>query len=153
MKHNDARISLAGWGHEQVVLHIWCHGIGLSVWSGNHLRSFSLTPWLKGKIALINSPLTRTREDEGVTQKIEHTVLRLRQEAVRIAVAAMRTEDIFVLSEAVTTTYAAQQLMGDGLLPNLGEIGKRHSKNFGVYLFSHQKRITKKLRTNSVLVA
>lgn len=151
MKRNEASISLAGWGHEQIVLHVWCSQVGLSVWGGNRLRSFSLTPWLKGKIALIQSP--NVRDKEGISEKMASTVLRLRQEAVRIAIAAIRTEDIYVLSEALTTTYAAQQLMGDGLLPNLGEIGKRHSMNFGVYLFSNQKRITKKLRTNSVLVA
>jgi hypothetical protein len=152
MKSTEQKISLVGWGEEQVMLHTLNGHPGVSVVENGSVRCFGMVPWLKGLIAVLPP---KARYVHGTQPAPEHVemVLGMRQSAVEDAIQALYTKNIFLLGEAVATTYVAQQYMGGGLMPNLGEIGKRFSGNWGVYIFSTPHHITQKVRKASILVA
>jgi hypothetical protein len=152
MKYAEKKISLVGWGTEQVLLHTINGHPGISVVQQNRLKLFGLTPWLKGLIAAMP---TKARYCHGTPPAPEHVdmVLQMRRNAVDDAVEAIYTQNIYLLAEAVVTTYMAQQYMGAELLPNKGEIGKRFSGSWGVYVFPEPISNYKDLKTNTVLVA
>lgn len=148
----EKKVSLVGWGGKQVLLHTVNGHPGVSVFERNRVTAFGLAPWLKGLIAVI-PPNARYRHGTPPAPEHVELVLAMRNSAFNDAIEALYTQDIYLLAEAVSTTYMAQQYMGGELLPNLGEIGKRFSGNWGVYVFQTPTAINKKLKTHSVLVA
>lgn len=152
MKFVEKKISLVGWGEMQVLLHS-CNGHpGFSVFDRNRLTLFGMAPWLKDRVIVLP---TTAKYQHGTPPAPEHVdvILEARRRAVAQAVEALYTQDIDLLGLAVTATYAAQRFMGAQPLPELGEIGRRFSGKFGVYLFKNPSAIGKNLRNDSVLVA
>jgi hypothetical protein len=151
MMKSESKLSLVGWGNDQVLVHIKRDMIGVSFWKDERLEAFSETPWLRDHVAVLNAP--------AVTHELrypeEALIRHMRTEAMKAAYEAVETEDIYLLSEAVITTYMAQQMMGHALLPSIGEIGKRYVGNtrYTMYLFATPERVRKLKQTNSVLMA
>lgn len=148
---NESKISLVGWGDNQVILHAAPSIVGVSFLFKNRIHAFAATPWLKGKIVVM--PVTTMYQHGKGRAELAKTIRHMRKEAMQAAWDAILAQDIFLLSEAVITTYWAQHLMGGELLPSIGEIGKRYAGSYGVYLFTDTKRIGQKLRKHSVLVS
>lgn len=150
MKYAEKKISLVGWGEIQVMLHTINGLSGLTVVSDNRIIKFGMTPWLNGLIAVIP---TTARYRHGAEPIREHAdfILQMRESAFLDAMTAIDNQDVYLLAEAVTTTYMAQQFMGAELLPNKGEIGKRFSGRYGVYVFPEPHAITSDVKSNSVL--
>lgn len=150
LKYAEKKISLVGWGDQQVMLHTVNGHAGLSVVSENRIIKFGLTPWLQGLVAVIPAP---SRYCHGTLGEHADLVLEMRQNAFEDAMVAIETEDVLLLAEAVTTTYLAQQYMGAELLPNKGEIAKRFSGRFGVYVFNQPHAIDSDIKSKSVIAA
>lgn len=152
MKYAEKRISLVGWGETQVMLHTVNGRTGLSVFSESRLLKFGLTPWLHGHIAVL--PVTeRYRHGQEPLGENAEFIMSLRQSAFNDALLAIENQDVLLLAETVTTTYMAQQYMGAELLPHKGEIAKRFSGCYGVYVFPQPHAITAELKSNSVMAA
>jgi hypothetical protein len=152
MKKSESKLSLVGWGDHQAVLHINCRVLGVSFWKDRQLQSFSVVPWLRGHLAVLNAPRGVQHERRYPDERV---IRHMRTEAMKAAYEAVLNEDIYMLSEAIITTYMAQQMMGRALLPHMNEIGKRYAGNerFSVYLFAQPERVTKLKQTQSVLAA
>lgn len=152
MKKSESKMSLVGWSEDQVVLHINCKVIGVSFWKDWRLVSFSTTPWLRGHVAVLSAPQRTTHERRNPDMRV---IQHMRTEAIKAAYDAVRNEDIYMMSEAIITTYMAQQMMGLDPLPNMNEIGKRYAgdEKYGLYLFAQPERVTKLKQTQAVFAA
>lgn len=152
MNYSEKKISLVGWGDQQVMLHVLNGHVGVSVVNDGKISLFGVTPWLKGLVAVVPS---LARYVHGTLPKPEHAemILQMRQSALDDAISALKQKDIGLLAEAVTTTYLAQQFMGAELLPNKGEIAKRFSGRFSLYVFRQKQIIAPDIQLNSVLAA
>lgn len=150
MKRTEHKVSLVGWGEEQVVLHMINGNPGVTVFRNNKLTLFGMTPWLRGRIAVLPP---NANYNHGTPPHPEHVdlVINMRLHAVNDAVSALLSKDINLLAEAVSTTYMAQQYMGGELLPHLGEIGKRFSSKWGVYVFRDPEAMNPLLKTYSLI--
>jgi hypothetical protein len=146
---SETKISLVGWGDDQIILHSKSSITGVSLWRAGRLRAFALSPWLSGCVAIIKAP---TVYDHTLPSDYDKKLVGfLRSEAIKAAREAILANDIYLMSEAVITTYTAQQMMGGELLPNYGEIGKRYAGSYGVYVFPTPDRTKKFLSTSAVL--
>jgi hypothetical protein len=152
LKYAEKKISLVGWGEWQVMLHTLNGHTGLTVVEDNRITKFGLTPWLKGLIAVVP---TKARYCHGHAPLGEcaDIVMEMRRNAFEDAMTAIDNQDVLLLAEAVITTYLAQQQMGAELLPNCGEIAKRFSGRYGVYVFSQPIAITDDIKSNAVMAA
>jgi hypothetical protein len=152
LKYAEKKISLVGWGEWQVMLHTVNNHTGLSVVENNRITKFGFAPWLKGLIAVVP---TKARYCHGHEPLGEHAgmVLEMRRNAFEDAMTAIESQDVLLLAEAVIITYMAQQQMGAELLPNRGEIAKRFSGRFGLYLFGQPLADADDIKSNSVMAA
>jgi hypothetical protein len=145
----ETKISLVGWGDDQVILHDSSTQIGVSIWRGGRLRSFALAPWLRGVVAVIKAPSVYDHTLPSDYDK--KFVAFLRTESMKAAREAIMEQDVYLLAEAIITTYTAQQMMGGELLPNYGELGKRYAGRYGVYIFQSPDRTKKFISSSAVL--
>jgi hypothetical protein len=152
MKLAEKKISLVGWGEKQVMFHTVNGHPGVSVVDNNRITLFGLTPWLRGLVAAVPA---EARYCHGTLPDPENAELvsNMRDSAFIDAITALETQDICLLAEAITTTYMAQQYMGAELLPNRGEIAKRFSGRFGLYLFQQPHAVTAELKSNAVMAS
>lgn len=152
LKYGEKKISLVGWGELQVMLHMVNGRAGISVVSDNRITKFGMTPWLQGLIAVIPTTARYCHGKEPLGD-CAGLVLSMRRNAFDDAMQAIDNQDVLLLAEAVTATYMAQQYMGAELLPNRGEIAKRFSGRYGVYVFKQPHAIAADIKSNSVLAA
>lgn len=147
----EKKVSLVGWGVKQVVLHVFGKRCGISVFD-SRLTLFGETPWLSGLVVIL--PVD-AKYVHGMAPAPEHRdmVLAMRDSAVEDAIEAVKSQNIRLLGEAVSTTYMAQQYMGGEMLPDLGEVGRRFSGDLGVFLFEKKTAISKQIRDHAVLLA
>jgi hypothetical protein len=150
MKYAEKKISLVGWGEQQVMLHSMNGHSGLSVVSDNRITAFGLAPWLKGLVAVVPTTARYCHGAEPLGD-CAGLVMSMRQEAFADALQAILTQDVLLLAEAVVTTYLAQRHMGAELLPNRGEIAKRFSGRFGVYIFGQDHAISAAMKSAAVM--
>lgn len=148
---SGSKLSLVGWGNDQAILHVEDGIIGISFWKDKRLCSFSKTPWLRGHFAVLSNDMVKPELRNPSKTLIQH----MRTEALKAAHEAVLSEDLFLLSEAIITTYMAQQMMGHRILPAIGEIGKRYAgdSRYSLYLFATSERVTRLKETKAVLMA
>jgi hypothetical protein len=149
-KYTEKKVSLVGWGEWQVMLHVINGNPGVSVVKNNRITMFGVTPWLKGLIGVVRTT-ARYCHGQVAQGDCADLVLQMRQSAFEDAVQAVLNQDVPLLAEAVMTTYMAQQQMGAELLPHKGEIAKRFSGHFGVYLFSKPSNVSAEIKLNAVM--
>jgi len=117
---------------------------GMSVWDNGATELISdSVRWLRGKIALVPSPLfsrgTLPPDSDA------HTVnpRRLMEQSGRDAHAAILERNIYLLAVAVIQAYGVQIVMGAPFLTNNDELGKKHCEGdlpgHAFYLFHSQK--------------
>lgn len=138
----ERKLSLVGWGNNQLVLHENTNGlIGVSFWKDRKLEAFSLTPWLRGHFAVIKVEEAQRERRYPDEKLIRHMCT----EAMKAAHEAIEAKDIYLLSEAIITSYMGQQMIGYHVLPERHEIGKRYTGNgtLSLYLFSTPERASK----------
>jgi hypothetical protein len=152
MKYAEKKVSLVGWGDYQVMLHTVNGHAGVSVVQANRIVQFGLTPWLQGLVAVVPTTARYFHGKEPLGDCAE-LVMQMRENAFVDAVNAINEQNLSLLAEAVITTYMAQQSMGADLLPNRGEIAKRFSGRFAVYIFNQPHAITADIKSNSVMAA
>lgn len=152
MKYAEKKISLVGWGELQVMLHVINGTYGVSVVEDNRITRFGLTPWLKGRVAVVPTTAHYAHASRSITEHAD-LILNMRGSAFIDAISAIEHKDIYLMAEAITTTYMAQHYMGAEHLPNRGELAKRFSGRFGVYLFDGPHAMTKDIKSNSVVAA
>jgi hypothetical protein len=152
LKYTEKKISLVGWGDYQVMLHTVNGHTGLSVVENNRLVKFGLTPWLQGLIAVVPTTALYCHGREPLGDCAD-LIMQMRSNAFQDALQAINEQNIPLLAEAVMTTYMAQQHMGAELLPNRGEIAKRFSGKFGVYVFREPHAVGANLKSKSVMFA
>lgn len=152
LKYAEKKISLVGWGEWQIMLHTVNNRTGISVVENNRITKFGLAPWLKGLIAVV--PTTaRYHHGHEPLGECASMVLQMRENAFQDGITAIETQDVLLLAEAVITTYVAQQQMGAELLPNRGEIAKRFTGRFGLYLFGQPIAATDDIKSKAVMAA
>lgn len=153
MKYAEKRISLVGWGELQIMLHVINGHHGISVVEDNRVTKFGLTPWLNGRIAVVRTLARYCHGREPLNEDTGPLILNMRGSAFEAGITALEHQDVYLLAEAVTTTYMAQQYMGAELLENRGEIAKRFSGRYGVYLFPEPHAMTAECKSQSVVAA
>jgi hypothetical protein len=103
----EKKISLVGWGTDQVILHVIKKEIFLSVWEKQRMKLFSDAPWLHGRVAVIKS---KTVYDHSTAKSDQmRLVLSMRKDAMADAIDAIYSQNINLLAEAVIGTYLANK--------------------------------------------
>jgi hypothetical protein len=152
LKYAEKKMSLVGWGEWQIMLHTINDRPGISVVENNRITKFGFTPWLKGLIAVVRTTAHYCHGQQPLGE-CASMVLQMRESAFQDGVTAIETQDVMLLAEAIITTYVAQQQMGAEILPNRGEIAKRFTGRFGLYLFGQPLAATDDIKSKSVMAA
>jgi hypothetical protein len=151
---------LAGFGQHMIVLHaLAMKGGGQSLWISARRRyrliQFAEANWLRGHILLRPT----THEVDAETKKIDGELLaEMTDCSFSSSLTAIRNRDIYKLSEAVTTAYLVQQMLGVKALSNLGELSKRYTLDYrdqtwcsALYLFAENVPANLKLTRSRIL--